>query len=84
MPPKPKDTGLAAFTDEAEDRSTGTAARRRGRTKAKGEIVHVTLRLTHDEWERAHQLARMEGCSLNELAIMGISRILKEKGLPEL
>lgn len=84
MPPKPRDTGLAALTDEPEDTTAQTTSHRRGRPKGKGDIVHVTLRLTHDEWERAHQLARKEGCSLNDLAIMGISRILKDKGLPEL
>ena len=54
------------------------------RLKGKGKFYHVTLRLTHDQWDRAHQLARAEGVPLAHLAIRGLSMIMKDKGLPEL
>lgn len=84
MAPKKKTTGLAAFTGSQEaaayEKSTATELR----TKAKGEIVHITLRLTHEQWERAHQLARAEGVSLNQLAIFALSKLFQDKGLPGL
>jgi hypothetical protein len=54
------------------------------RLKGKGKFYHVTLRLTFEQWDRAHQLARAEGVPLAHLAIQGISKILEEKGLPRL
>lgn len=80
-----KKTGLAAFTDkqEASARDQGTAQSAL-RTKAKGEIVHLTLRLTHEQWDRVHQLAHSEGVSLNRLAILALSKLFQEKGLPGL
>jgi hypothetical protein len=41
-----------------------------------GKFYHVTLRLTYDQWDRAHQLARTEGVPLAHLAIRGLSKIL--------
>jgi hypothetical protein len=52
--------------------------------KGTGKYYHVTLRLNHDQWERAHQLARSEGVPLAQMAIRGLSKILEEKGLPGL
>jgi hypothetical protein len=52
--------------------------------KGTGKYYHVTLRLTQDQWERAHQLARSEGVPLAQMAIRGLSKILEEKGLPKL
>ena len=81
MPPKSKDTGLAAFTDspqEEEEKRSPT------RTKGKGKYVHNQLRMTHDQWELSHQFARSEGISLNRLALLGISKLREEKGLPGL
>jgi hypothetical protein len=49
-----------------------------------GKFYHVTLRLTYDQWDRAHQLARTEGVPLAHLAIRGLSKILEDKGLPGL
>jgi hypothetical protein len=40
--------------------------------------------MTHDQWELSHQFARSEGISLNRLALLGISKLREEKGLPGL
>jgi len=78
-------TGLAAFTG-----GQGSNARDQGsepeeiRTKAKGDTVALTLRLTRDQWERVHQLALAEGISINRLALMSLSKAFQEKGLPGL
>jgi hypothetical protein len=79
--PKAKDTGLAAFTEtpEAEEEKPS-----RVRTRGKGKWVHNQLRMTHDQWELSHQFARSEGISLNRLALLGISKLREEKGLPGL
>jgi predicted HicB family RNase H-like nuclease len=63
---------------------TEESKRKKRRRKATGEIVHVTLRLNHEQWNKAHQFARSEGVSLNQLAIDGINMLLKDRGLPEL
>jgi hypothetical protein len=86
-----KSTGLAAFTRksqpaaaEAPAVATSTAAtlipgaRRRGQ----GETVALTVRLPRAEWERLHQLAVAEGVSLQGLALLGLSKVFAEKGLP--
>jgi hypothetical protein len=79
-----KTTGLAAFTrknapaqSEAAERPTA-AGRRRGQ----GETVALTVRLPRAEWERLHQLAVSEGTSIQQLAVQGLSRVFKAKGLP--
>jgi transposase InsO family protein len=85
MPPKKKTAGLAAFADQQSSRAAEQAADRSDRrTKAKKETVAVTLRLSRDQWERVHQLARAEGVSLNQLALEGLSRLFEEKGLQAL
>ena len=63
---------------------TAQEPRKKRRKKAMGDVVHVTLRLDREQWERAHQLARSEGVSLNQLAIDGISKLLEDRGLPAL
>jgi hypothetical protein len=89
MNAKTKSTGLAAFTrkpavTEAAGASTTTTAaglpgvRRRGQ----GETVALTVRVPRAEWERLHQLAVSEGVSLQSLAILGLSKVFAEKGLP--
>ena len=82
MPAKRKKTaGLAAFTDH---QSSPQTLETDIRTKAKKEMVAVTLRLSRDQWNRVHQLAREEGVSLNQLALLGLSKLLEEKGLASL
>jgi hypothetical protein len=81
---KEKDTGLSTFTDTQEEAAEEQAAKLNVRTKATGKVVHAQLRLNHAQWERAHQFARSEGVSLNQLAIRGITKLMEEKGLPGL
>ena len=81
----PKKTGLVAFTGSQESPSQRQeTVPDTLRTKAKGETVSLTLRLSRDQWERAHQLARAEGVSLNRLALLALSKLFQEKGLPDL
>lgn len=83
MPAKRKKaTGLAAFTKHQT--APESAHEADIRTKAKKETVAVTLRLTRDQWERVHQLARAEGVSLNQLALHGLSKLLEDRGLASL
>ena len=82
MPPKKKTAGLAAFTEQQTPLEQPSEAA--VRTKAKGEVVAVTVRLSRDQWDRVHQLARSEGVSLNQLALQGFSELLKKRGLAEL
>ena len=56
----------------------------RYQSKAKGKWVHNQLRMTQDQWELARQFAMSERVSLNKLALLGISRLRQEKGLPPL
>ena len=54
----------------------------KGRTRARGETVALTVRLTRTDWARLHQLAVAEGISLQALAISGLSKVFAEHGLP--
>jgi hypothetical protein len=81
--PKSKDTGLAAFTDNPQDEKEKLSLSRY-QSKAKGKWVHNQLRMTQDQWELARQFAMSERVSLNKLALLGISRLRQEKGLPPL
>jgi hypothetical protein len=73
------------FTDEWRP-STGSAEAEQKdlRIKAKGDVIHISLRLTHEQWERVTQLANAEGTSINRLAIYAFSKLFQEKGLPAL
>jgi predicted HicB family RNase H-like nuclease len=79
-----KDTGLSAFTDTQEIAVEERTTKANARTKATGKVIHAQLRLNHRQWELAHQFARAEGVSLNQLAIRAISKLMEEKGLPGL
>jgi hypothetical protein len=79
-----KDTGLSSFTDTQEEAAEEQAAKLHVRTKATGKIIHAQLRLNHRQWEMAHQFARSQGVSLNQLAIRAIHALMKENGLPGL
>jgi hypothetical protein len=46
--------------------------------------VALTVRVTRGDWERLHQLAVHEGVSLQSLALLGLSRVFTDKGLPPL
>lgn len=75
MPPKPPPiTDLNPKISEIKHPGSGSAASRRGRPKGSsrfdtysGERRHLWVRLAHDEWERAEQLAQTYGCSLGQV-----------------
>lgn len=75
------DNSMNAFLDTQETREE---PKRKRRKKGAGEVVHITLRLTHAQWRMVHDFALSEGLSINELAILGVSELLKQRGLPEL
>lgn len=90
-----KPTGLAAFTrnkaavqaaDTTQSRTSAeTPAVAVGkRSRGQGETVALTVRVTRGDWERLHQLAVHEGVSLQSLALLGLSRVFTDKGLPPL
>ena len=54
------------------------------RTRAKGDTVQMTVRLSREQWERINQLADTEGISFNQLAIHAISKLFGGRGLPNL
>jgi hypothetical protein len=88
-----KPTGLAAF---ARNKAAGQAAATNQpvtaaetpaagkRSRGQGETVALTVRVTRSDWERLHQLAIHEGVSLQSLAMLGLSRVFTDKGLPPL
>jgi hypothetical protein len=85
---KTSNTGLAAFTRKTpplgEASSTPIEAAATVRQRGKGEVVALTVRLPRADWERLHQLAVAEGTSIQQLAVLGLSRIFADKGLPGL
>jgi predicted HicB family RNase H-like nuclease len=78
-----KTAGLSAFGNVGTARGQHAAAHPE-RTKAVGEKVALTLRLTREQWDKVHQLAHAEGVSLNQLALHALSTLLQERGLPGL
>ena len=80
-----ENTGLAAFTGGRETADEGQGEGMAAlRTRAKGELVQMTVRLTREQWERINQLADTEGISFNQLAIHAISKLFEGRGLPKL
>lgn len=84
MAAKSKGPGLTGFFNKEAAETEEGAGQPKAPLKGTGKFYHVTLRLTQDQWERAHQLARAERVPLAHLAIRGISKIFEEKGLPGL
>ena len=83
--PKQKDTGLSGFADTQEEVAKERVAKAHVRTKGKGPVIHAQLRFTsEDQWLRASHFAKSEGVSLNQLALMGMSKLMEDKGLPGL
>jgi hypothetical protein len=80
-----KKTGLAAFTGSRETSDEGRSEDIATlRTRAKGDVVQMTVRLTREQWERVNQLADTEGISFNQLALHAISKLFEARGLPKL
>ena len=79
---KPR-VGLAEF---ATSRAAAPAVRSTGgngarRKRGQGDVVALTVRLSHAQWDRMHTLARQEGISLQELAIEAIAEKFATRGL---
>ena len=75
---------MADLSDFLDTQKTKEEPKRKRRRKGTGEVVHITLRLTHSQWRTVHDFALSEGASINELAIEGVSELLKKRGLPPL
>lgn len=76
---------LGQFAQATAPATVPEAPSRAGeRTRGKGAFVGITLRLSRQQWDRLHDLARAEGVSLNALALRGLSRLFEERGLPPL
>jgi hypothetical protein len=90
MDSKRKDSGLSAFTRKRsdlvkppqEEKMESKKKEDSERTRGKGDLVALTVRLPRSEWERLHQLAVAEGMSLQAILLEGISKVYAEKGLP--
>lgn len=76
----PGPAAVVEMTPAGSQSSAVASTRQRG----KGAVVSLTVRLSRAEWERVHQLALSEGMSINALALKGLGRLFKEKGLPEI
>lgn len=46
--------------------------------------VRLTVRLERGDWERLHQLAVMESCSMQDLAVEGFSLVFENRGMPKI
>jgi transposase InsO family protein len=82
-----KKTGLASFVRNRKQEPETPAPDEvpaTPRKRGKGMLVAVTVRFTRDQWERVHQLALSEGTSIQDLAVRGLSRLLRDKGLRDL
>jgi hypothetical protein len=80
-----KDTGLSEFADTQEEVEKERVAKTHIRTKGTGKVRHSQLRFyDEDNWKRAHLFALDQGISLNMLAVMGISKLMEDRGLPAL
>ena len=79
-----KTPSLSQFTQATAPAPSAPTSRLGERTRGKGAFVGITIRLTHEQWDRLHDLARAEGISLQALTLRGLSRLFAERGLPPL
>lgn len=93
-----KVTGLASFTKRGQVTATvesppvveapvATATppktvQRGPRERAQKAVVAMSFRISRQDWERLHQLAMVEGVSINTLTLRGLSKLFEERGLP--
>lgn len=91
-----KVTGLASFTKRGQlnavVESTAVvdtpaaappiAPQRGPRERAQKAVVAMSFRISRQDWERLHQLAMVEGVSINTLTLRGLSKLFEERGLP--
>ena len=78
-----KTSSLTQFT-QATAPASPSASRPGERTRGKGAFVGITIRLTREQWDRVHDLARAEGISLQALTLRGLSHLFEARGLPPL
>lgn len=52
--------------------------------RGKNKRVGIAVRLTHEDWHRATELAMREKTSLQQLLVAGLSELLRQRGLPPL
>ena len=79
-----KTPSLTQFTQATAPASSPSASRPGERTRGKGAFVGITIRLTREQWDRLHDLARAEGISLQALTLRGLSQLFEARGLPPL
>lgn len=90
MSTKKGGTGLAAFavvpaaTQAAAKSKLDDTAPVGERQRGKGATVALSLRVSRDQWQRLHELALHEGCSLNALALSALSKVFQDRGLKPL
>jgi len=53
-------------------------------TRGKNLRVGIAVRLTHEDWHRATELAMREKTSLQRLLVAGLSELMRLRGLPPL
>lgn len=63
---------------------TQSAPQQGPRTCAQKPVVAMSFRISRQDWERLHQLAMVEGVSINTLTLRGLSKLFEERGLPGL
>lgn len=83
MSNKPKTSALEKYVKGASSEAAATTPEP-VRSRGRGETVAITVRLSRAQWERIHQLAVTEGVSIQHLAVVGLSNLFREKGLPNL
>lgn len=79
-----KTPSLSQFTQATAPVPSAPTSRVGERTRGKGAFVGITIRLTHEQWDRLHDLARAEGISLQALTLRGLSHLFEARGLPPL
>ena len=79
-----KTPSLTQFTQATAPAAPTPASGIGERTRGKGAFVGITIRLTHEQWDRLHDLARAEGISLQALTLRGLSQLFEARGLPPL
>lgn len=92
-----KVTGLASFTKRGQltaavesttvveppvAAAPPSAPQRGPRERAQKSVVAMSFRISRQDWERLHQLAMVEGVSINTLTLRGLSKLFEERGLP--
>lgn len=53
-------------------------------TRGKNRRVGIAVRLEHEDWIRATELAMREQTSLQRLIVAGLNELLRQRGLPPL